>query len=247
MNRSSNTLKIKRTTAIGVFAALAYVSVIFFRITSIGNFLTFDFKDAIITVAALYMGPMSAVCLSFLVPLLEMLISSTGIYGFVMNMASSMAISLTASLIYTKKRNFKGAILGLLCGIVAMVALMVPLNLLVTPLYVYIAGICPTYSAGMNLVLGLLPTLIIPFNIIKGITNASFALMLYKPLTTALKKARLVHNKQYTEASVNAAAPKKTVFKSVLVSFVAAVLVVIAIILILKIWNVRISFFDIFK
>ena len=75
--------KIRTVTAVGLFAALAYILTLFFRFKL--AFLTFDLKDAVMTISAMLFGPLSGLALAILVPLLETLISSTGLYGFVMN------------------------------------------------------------------------------------------------------------------------------------------------------------------
>ncbi len=248
MKKQSANEKIRRMTTIALFAALAYVSVFLFRIPGIGQFLTFDFKDAIITVAAIFLGPTAAISLSIIVPLLELLISSTGLYGFFMNMISSMTISLVATLIYNKKRTLGGAVLALGCSVVAVTLMMIPQNLFVTPFYLTAMGICPTHSDSFSLVIKLLPTLLIPFNFIKGFTNAAFALMLYKPLTNILKRTKLVKIPTAEPQNVVIIGAekikRKKAIRSTIVSICAAVLVITAIVLILVIWDVKISFFD---
>ena len=89
MNRRAHIEKLKKMTGVAMFAALAYLSMIILRIPDIGGFLTMDFKDVIITVSAMFFGPLSAVFISVLVPFLEfMTISGTGVYGLIMNILS---------------------------------------------------------------------------------------------------------------------------------------------------------------
>ncbi len=256
MKKQNTSQQIKNMTTIAIFAALAYVSVIILRIPNIGGFLTFDFKDAIIIVASMLLGPYAAIALSILVPLLELIISSTGLYGFVMNMASSMALSLTASLIYKRKKTLPGAFTALGCSIVAVTAVMTVMNILVTPVYLLLVtpgvlgfmGFEASYKGAVSCVISLLPTLLLPFNFIKGFTNAAFAMALYKPVSNILKKSRLVStNNELHERELTKEEKRKRAWRSVLVSMIAVVLVVTAIIIILNVWNVELSFFDVFK
>ncbi len=256
MKRQNTAQQIKNITTVAIFAALAYVSVIILRIPNVGGFLTFDFKDAIIIVASMLLGPYAAIALSILVPLLELPISSTGLYGFVMNMASSMALSLTASLIYKKKKTLARAITALGCSVIAVTAVMTVMNILVTPLYLkYMMpgpllgmGFEVSYSGGVACVQSLLPNLLLPFNFIKGFTNAAFAMALYKPVANALRKSRLVlSNNGDKERTLTKEEKKRRVWRSVLISLAAAMLVIAAIIIILRVWNVELSFFDVFK
>ena len=82
-----------------MFASLAFVVSLVFRFPVL--FLTFDAKDAIITIASFIYGPVVAPVMSLVVALVEMVTySETGMYGFIMNFASSTAFSLTADMIF---------------------------------------------------------------------------------------------------------------------------------------------------
>ncbi len=247
MKRQHSKDQLRIMTAVAVFSALAYISVPIFRIPNVGGFLTFDFKDGIIIVASMLIGPGAAVFMSILVPFLEMVtISSTFLYGFAMNAISSLAISLTASLIYKKKKTLSGAVLGLCCGVVAVTLVMIPANLLLTPFYL-MSTFCPTYGVAFDTLVGFLP-LIIPFNLIKGITNASFAFMLYKPLSLALKRTGMlgINTSGMQKKDETAGEKKKRVAKTVLISTASALVVILAVVVIMLAWKPEngIAFFD---
>lgn len=189
-SKMNTTEKIKRTCAVAMFCALAYICVFAFRLVNIGGFLTFDAKDAVITVGALFFGPVSGLFTSLAVTFLEAItISTTGPWGFLMNFLSSAAFSVTASLIYKHRRKMSGAVLGLLASVTVTTALMVLANLFITPLYL---GVSRSDVAAM------LPTLLLPFNFLKSLLNASLVMLLYKPITTALKRSRLIRDKGTT-------------------------------------------------
>ena len=186
-NKKINKISTEKMAGIAIFSALAFVVSLVVRFPV--QFLTFDAKDAVITIAAFVYGPISAVIISFLAALIEMItISTTGWYGFLMNFASSAVFSLTASLIYTKKRNLNGAIISLYSAIGATVGVMLLLNLLVTPLYLQYVG-APITNADM---VAMLPTLLLPFNFAKALMNSAIVMLLYKPTVMALKRLGLV-------------------------------------------------------
>lgn len=186
-NKKTNKISTEKMAGIAIFSALAFVVSLVVRFPV--QFLTFDAKDAVITIAAFVYGPLSAVIISFLAALIEMItISTTGWYGFLMNFASSAVFSLTASLIYTKKRNLNGAIISLYSAIGATVGVMLLLNLLVTPLYLQYVG-APVTNADM---VAMLPTLLLPFNFAKALMNSAIVMLLYKPTVMALKRLGLV-------------------------------------------------------
>ena len=176
---------IKKITILALFCALAYIVEFVFRIKV--GFLTFDAKDAVITVGAMFFGPLSGVIAALAVSLLEMItVSTTGFYGLIMNFTSTAAFAVVASLIYKHKKTLKGAIIGLLAGIFSMTAVMVLLNILITPLYM---------KKSIEAVLKILPTLIVPFNFTKALFNTALVLILYKPISIALKHIGIAGNK----------------------------------------------------
>ena len=172
--------KIKKIVALAVFAALAYV--IHFVHIPVG-FLNLDFKDVIITVCAMYFGPLSGIVLSVFVPVLEFItVSETGPYGLIMNILSSVTFVGTASLIYRFKKTLSGAVAGLCTAVFSMTAVMILANMFITPYYMGVAR---------SEVVALIPTLLLPFNAIKAVLNASLTLCLYKPITKVLRHSGL--------------------------------------------------------
>ncbi len=214
-SRSNTTKKITELCVLAVFSALAYVSTLYIRVGV--SFLTLDIKDSIIIITSLLFGPMSGAVVSVLVPVIELTISDTGIYGLIMNVMSSLTFSFTAGMIYKYKKNIKGAITGLSCGVFVMTAVMMLANLLVTP---YFMGV------GVSDVAKLIPTLLLPFNLTKGVLNAAIVLFLYKPLSNSFKRIGLIEKKKESEKTpVN----KK---RSALVMICAAVLIILSVLVI---------------
>ncbi len=180
MKKKNNTAELAKTIAIlAVFSALSYICVCVFHIKV--QFLTLDIKDAVITVAAMLLGPCAGVSISIVVSFIEMItISDTVLYGFIMNVLSTAVFSATAALIYKYKRNMAGAVLGLVCAVGATTAVMMAANLLITPYYM---GVTTTEVAA------LIPKLLLPFNLMKAVLNAAIVMLIYKPISTALKRA----------------------------------------------------------
>lgn len=174
--------RIKKICVLAVLAALSYVLMLVGRIPVVA-FLKYDPKDVIITFAGFLYGPFSAFVVSLVVSLIEMFtVSDTGIIGFAMNVLSTCAFSCTAALIYRKKHTLSGAVLGVSLGTVLMVIIMLLWNYLLTPLYM---------DTSREYVASILPTVFLPFNLLKGSLNAALSLLLYRPLVTGLRGARL--------------------------------------------------------
>jgi len=181
--------KIRTIAAVGVFAAFAYILTFFFRFKL--AFLTFDLKDAVMTVSAMLFGPLYGLAMAILVPLLEMVISSTGLYGFVMNAIASVTFVCIGSFIYTRNRTMTGAIVGMFASVLTMSGVMTVANLLITPAYIELMApsMIPDGMTARSFVAALLPTMILPFNLTKGFFNASLVFLIYKPISQAVRRA----------------------------------------------------------
>ena len=213
MNTSKNAQKIRRMVIIAMFAAMAYVAMLVIHIKV--SFLTLDVKDAVITLCGLYFGPLSALFISVLVPLIEFAtVSDTGLYGLIMNILGSVSFSVTASLIYKWKKSFSGAILALASAAFVMTGMMMLGNLLITP---YFMGV------DVSTVRGMIPTLLLPFNFLKAVVNVGVVLLLYKHLSTALRKAGFLPRR--SAAVQGGAVAKPSRLRIIAVSAAAVVLI----------------------
>jgi riboflavin transporter FmnP len=154
-----------------------------------------------------------------IVPLLELLtISGTGVYGFIMNVLSSVVFSSVAGLIYYYRKSMMGAVVGLVTGVCAVTAVMLLANLLITPYYL---GGSPKDVAAM------IPTVLLPFNLVKATLNAAIVLLLYKPISTVLKKMGFL--KSSTSQSQSSL---KSPLRSVIVTSAAIVIIAISLLVV---------------
>ncbi len=180
--------KTKKMTTLAMLCAAAFIAVFLIRIPIMPMvpFLKYEPKDIIIVMGGFIYGPLSAVTVSAVVSLIELItISDTGIIGLIMNILSSCSFACVASGIYKAKHTLKGAIAGLLCGVVSMCVVMLLWNYLITPLYMEI----PRAEVAAMLIPAFLP-----FNLLKGILNTALTLLLYKPVVTALRKTGTIPN-----------------------------------------------------
>lgn len=178
--------RLKKMITLAAMSGIAWVLMAVFRLPlmSAAPFLKYDVKDVIMVIGAFLYGPMAGFLMSVVVAFLEMItVSESGPIGFVMNVLSSCAFICSAAFIYKKKQTLSGAVIGLAAGAVLMTLVMILWNYLITPLYM---GISRGAVAAM-----LIPVFL-PFNLLKGVLNAAITLLLYKPIVTALRKAKLV-------------------------------------------------------
>ncbi len=176
----------KKIVLIGMFSAIAYIFTLIGHLIPIAfmDFLKYDPKDAIIVIAGFALGPLSALVISVLTALLELItISTTGIIGFVMNVIASATFACIPALIYKKSRKFKAAIIGLLISSVLVVGFMLLWNWLITPLYM---------GVPREAVVEMLIPVFLPFNALKVILNTILTLLIYKPVVRALRHTGLL-------------------------------------------------------
>ena len=177
-------MSVKSLTSLAMLTALAYIVMILSKaLPQVANFLQLDLKDTVICIGGFLFGPMAAAISSIVVATIEMFTySDTGIIGCIMNMLATCAFCCTASFLYKKLHTKKGAVISLACGVVVLTVVMLLWNYLITPIYMKI---------DRAVVASMLPTVFLPFNVVKGGLNMALILLLYKPVVTALRKAKL--------------------------------------------------------
>ena len=180
---------VKTVTSLAMLTAIAYVVMILSKaLPQVSGFLQLDLKDTAICIGGFVVGPMAAAAISIVVAVVEMFtFSDTGIIGCIMNVLATCAFCCTASFIYKKVHTKKGAVIGLTVGTLALTVVMLLWNYLITPIYM---------GMPREVVAAMLPTVFLPFNLVKGGLNMAVILLLYKPVVTALRKARLVPQSQ---------------------------------------------------
>ncbi len=182
--KKNTIIDIKKIAGIAMLSALAFLARLVFKIPV--SFLTFDIKDTVIALGGLVFGPVSGVVIALLVSLIEMVISETGPIGFLMNFISSATFAGVASLIYKFKRTFNGAIIGLFSAVGATTCVMLLMNLFLTPIY---------QGVPRSVVISMLPTFFLPFNLAKTLLNAAVVMLIYKPVVIALRRAKILDGK----------------------------------------------------
>ena len=186
--------KTKRLTMIGMLSAIAFAVMVIGRVPIV-LFLKYDPKDVVIVIGGFIFGPLSAFFISLIVSLIEMVtVSDTGFIGCIMNILSTCAFACTAAVIYKKDHTLKGAIIGLVCGVLLMTGIMLLWNYLITPIYL---------GYPREAVVELLIPAFLPFNLLKGGINSALTLLLYKHVVNTLRKAKLIEESKSAPVKVN--------------------------------------------
>lgn len=200
----------RKTVFMGLICALAYICMFVFRIKV--SFLTFDLKNTVLAVGALIFGPVSGVITSLIVSLLEMFtVSDTGIWGCIMNFLSSAAYVFVAGIIYKYKRTLLGAVISLFSASIVLTVIMIPLNLIITPIY---TGL-PIKSISEMII-----PLLLPFNALKAVLSSAVTMLIYKPISKIFKSAGIGFSKDSS---------KQLNKKSVILAVISIALIIICI------------------
>lgn len=98
--------------------------------------------------------------------------------GCAYNIIAVAAAMLPAAIMYQRTRKLSTAIIGLIIGMVLATGLMVCINLVVFPAF---------YGYTTDQIVAMIMPLLVPFNLLKTGLNAVFTLLIYKPISKAVK------------------------------------------------------------
>ena len=169
--------KVKWLVEMALLCAMSLVLmyVVRFSIFPAAPYLEYDMADVPILIGTFLFGPVSGLSL---LQWITVSIAS-GWVGAVMHFFATGAFVLIAGLIYKKMHSLKGALIGLVCGSLVMIALMIPLNLIFTVHY---------NGVPAQVVQGMIWPILVPFNAIKAGINSVVTFLAYKPISRLFKK-----------------------------------------------------------
>ncbi len=183
MNETKTGFDTRTLTALGMLTALAYaVMAVCKVIPPVGGFLSLDLKDTVMAIGGYLFGPLAALCMAVVVPLIEFVtVSDTGWYGLMMNIIATALFVIPAVYLYRRKHRTSSAVVGLAVGTLCLTVGMIAWNMIITPLYLKLP---------LDGVMDMMP-LIVAFNLVKGVLNSAAIMILYPPVSTALRKTGL--------------------------------------------------------
>ncbi len=175
--------KVLKTALAAMLAAVSVVLVYLIRFPLIPSapFLEYDMADVPVLISAILMGPGTGLAVLLIASAVQALTVSaaSGWIGFLMHFISSAALLLTVSLIIKKSESFKKLVVALICGSLVMAAVMIPLNLVFTGIFM---------GTGVKAVASMLIPAIIPFNLLKAGINSAITAVVIVPLRKAFVK-----------------------------------------------------------
>lgn len=183
--------KIRKLVTMAMMAALSIVLVyvVHFPIFPAAPFLEYDPADIPILICAFAYGPVAGIILTVVVSFLQgMTVSaSSGIMGIAMHIFATSILVLVAGNLYRIRHTKKGAVVALICGVLAMTVGMVIFNYFITPYFITPdLSDAAAVAANRGFVKTLLVPVIVPFNLIKAGANGVVTFLVYKTVSRHL-------------------------------------------------------------
>lgn len=167
----------KRIAMYALFVALSMaVSFVEFPIVPGVEWLKYDPSGIVSLVVGFAYGPAAAVIVSVLGFLPHLF---TNPWGTLMAVLVALALSVPAALIYRRNKTRKGAVIGIIVGAIAALAMAIVGNLIVTPFYAHMTT---------AQVVALIVPALLPFNALKFTIHGVITFLIYKPISNLLNR-----------------------------------------------------------
>lgn len=169
---------------IGIFAAIAFVVMYLeFPLAALfPAYLQVDFSEAVVFIGGVVLGPVAVVLIELIKNILHfMLRGGTGGIGETANFIVGVGLILPPIMILKRKPSSVRLIVGLIAGIMVMIMVAAVSNY-----YVFL----PLYKIPVEVRMGMLIPIILPFNAIKGLIVSVVCVILYKAMYPIFRHLR---------------------------------------------------------
>lgn len=195
---TSTMIRTKDMTKVAMLSVIGFVLMYFqLPLTFVAPpFMKLDISDLPVLMGAFTMGPVYGIIIAALKNLMHIIFKGTMTAGVgeLSNFIISSTFALVSSYIYRKHRSYKGAVLSMTVGVLAMTILAMASNYFVVfPLYgkvMPMEAIIAMGSAITPKITGLFTMMIysvLPFNLIKGFTTSAVMMLVYKKISPLFK------------------------------------------------------------
>lgn len=241
-----------RIAVIAIFSAIAGLLYSFAKIPlsfAFPSFLEFKLSDIPILIGTFTLGPVSGAIIVVVEILLKLLMkgTSTMLVGELSDLVTSCAFAVTAGIIYSKHRTFKGALVGMAVGTLLEVIVAILFNWLVlVPFYVetFFHG---SWQPLIKMMQPLFPSItqetfynfylwvsVLPFNLLRCIVAVLVTLPVYKRISLLINR---FNDKLTAKTEANAERKKSVNLWLIICSAVVVALLITFAVLRCTIWN----------
>ncbi|MEQ2400531.1 ECF transporter S component [Peptoniphilus hominis (ex Hitch et al. 2025)] len=195
---TSTMIRTKDMTKVAMLSVIGFVLMYFqLPLTFVAPpFMKLDISDLPVLMGAFTMGPVYGIIIAALKNLMHIIFKGTMTAGVgeLSNFIISSTFALVSSYIYRKHRTYKGAVLAMTVGVLAMTILAMASNYFVVfPLYGKVMPMDAIIAMGSAItpkITGLFTMMIysvLPFNLIKGFTTSAVMMLVYKKISPLFK------------------------------------------------------------
>ena len=191
----------RKTAVIGMFSAIAAILMLFeFPLPFAPAFYELDFSELPILVGTFAFGPVAGVMMEFVKILLKLLFkgTSTAFVGDLANFAVGCSFILPASVVYSFRKNKKGAVIACVVGTLCITVFGTAFNAVyLLPAFSKLYGIPLDSLLAMGTevnglvkegsIVSFVAACVAPMNLIKGTSVSLVTMLIYKPLSPIIK------------------------------------------------------------
>ncbi len=144
-------------------------------------FLKFDASIMPAAVCGFAFGPAAGLACGIVGAIIHGIIMAD-YWGAIMKVLVIIGYVLPAALIYRKMRTMKGAVLGLAAAVACSIVMAIVGNLAITPIYL---------NTPVEVVVGMIVPVLVPFNIVKALINSVLTLIVYKSISNLITPKKM--------------------------------------------------------
>ena len=176
---NQNKFTTEKLARLAMMTAVSVVLLLILRLPwPAAPYLVYDPADVPIYITAFAFGPLEGLIVTLVVCLIQaFMLGGDMFYGFIMHFVATGIVAVAIGVMYRRNKNKKTAIKALVTGVIISVIVMCIMNLIVTPAYT---------GLDRTVVIGMIPTVIIPFNLVKAGVNSLLTFVLYKRISGLL-------------------------------------------------------------
>lgn len=180
--RNTNRWDTRQLVTMSLLCAIGVLlSFIEFPLLPAAPFLKFDASIMPAMVCGFAYGPAAGLACGIVGTIIHGIIMAD-YWGAIMNVLVIIGYVLPAALIYRKMRTMKGAVLGLAAAVACSIVMAIVGNLAITPIYL---------NTPVEVVVGMIVPVLVPFNIVKALINSVLTLIVYKSISNLITPKKM--------------------------------------------------------
>lgn len=180
--RNTNRWDTRQLVTMSLLCAIGVMlSFIEFPLLPAAPFLKFDASIMPAMVCGFAYGPAAGLACGIVGAIIHGIIMAD-YWGAIMNVLVIIGYVLPAALIYRKMRTMKGAVLGLAAAVACSIVMAIVGNLAITPIYL---------NTPVEVVVGMIVPVLVPFNIVKALINSVLTLIVYKSISNLITPKKM--------------------------------------------------------